>query len=131
MPKKTSSPQEVFKEPSPDEKPLEAIPESPEQTGPQSQASDKDLQDLRQKIQEHSLSQEVKSQAENDAKRIRDLKNEEAKLEELIRIATKHGKFEDIVKAVHVAEKANDDGFLVDALHDRIIKEGLHRKFLK
>ncbi len=81
---------------------------------------------LREEIEKMDVDDSLKMQAQNDAKQIASLKEEEEKLKNLLQIARHKG----VIYAVDVAKKMNDP-YVLDKFHDLLTEKGFYKKFLK
>lgn len=82
-------------------------------------------QQLRKEIEMMELSEELKAEAAQKAKKIEFL-GEKEKMKRLIEIARERG----VVFSVGVAKDMNDP-YVLDTFHDLLVKEGFYKKFLK
>ena len=90
---------------------------------PAEQAPEENVETLRQQIEASEVDDHVKLQAQSQAQDLQ-LLDEEKKLKKLLELATAKG----VVYAVAVAKKMND-AYLLDKLHDTLVKEGLYKNF--
>lgn len=82
-------------------------------------------EELKREIEMMELDENLKQEAEEKAKKITFLGDEE-KLEHLLAIAKEKG----LVYSVKVAKNMNDP-FLLDTFHDILAKQGFYQKFAK
>ena len=82
-------------------------------------------QQIKREIEMMELTPELQDEAAKKAKKIEFL-GEKEKLEHLLAIAEERG----LVFAIDVAKNMNDP-YVLDILHDILIREGLYKKFLK
>ena len=82
-------------------------------------------QELRQKIENIDLADDVKQQASAHAGAIASLS-----MEEKMNVLLKAAKDKGVVYAVNMAKKMNDP-YMLDMLHDTLAREGHYKDFLK
>ena len=87
--------------------------------------SEEKLRALKNKIEKTDLDDVSAAQAQTQAQSVKSLQ-EEGKIKKLLAIAKSKG----VVYAVAVAKKMNDP-YVLDMLHDTLVKEGLYKQFLK
>ena len=100
---------------------------SPEKAGELShiEKDAKEHQQIRQKLENMDLEDNLKKtvqQSANDIESVDDAK----KLEHLLKLVKTKG----VIYAVNVAKKM-DDPYLLDVLHDALVKNGYYKDFLK
>lgn len=86
------------------------------------QISKEEKQALREKIEATDIDDSLKMQALSQAQDLSSMKEGE-KIKELLKMAHEKG----IVYAVAVAKKT-DDSYLLDTLHDTLVKEGFYKQ---
>jgi len=82
-------------------------------------------EELKREIEMMDLDENLKKEAEEKAKKITFL-GDDQKLEHLLKIAKEKG----VVYAVKVAKDMNDP-FLLDTFHDLLAREGMYQNFTK
>lgn len=87
------------------------------------------MQGLRKRIETADLSDELKKEAEIHARELKFLEEEE-KIKQLLKIIEEKKGKDGVVYAVKVAQKM-DDPYILDKLHDTLVKEGYYKSFLK
>lgn len=80
---------------------------------------------LRQQLEKIDADDSLKTSTQSNAQDLKSLQDKE-KIEKLLKIAKDKG----VIFAISVAKKMNDP-FVLDALHDLLVKEGLYKSFLK
>jgi len=99
----------------------EVLAESKDNT---EQLKSEEIQKIREKIEKTEIDDSLKIQANSQAQSIKNL-DEEKKIKELLNIARAKG----VIYAVHVAQKM-EDPYILDLLHDILVKEGYYKEFL-
>jgi|SRR3989344_705163 len=87
--------------------------------------SEEEVQKLREAIEKTDIDDSLKTQASQQAQSIKAL-DEEKKIKKLLALAGTKG----VIYAVSVAQKM-DDPYLLDRLHDMLVKEGYYKKYQK
>lgn len=111
-----------------DEKKVDSAQEVQESVEKKEEVRDQEVraqQQLRQKIENIDLADNLKQQASAQANTITSL-SEEEKMKSLLKAAKQKG----VVYAVSMAKKMNDP-YILDMLHDALAKEGHYKDFLK
>ena len=87
--------------------------------------SEEEVQKLREAIEKTDIDDSLKTQASQQAQSIKAL-DEEKKIKKLLALAGTKG----VIYAVSVTQKM-DDPYLLDRLHDMLVKEGYYKKYQK
>ena len=87
--------------------------------------TEQDTNKIRQELENSHIDNDAKIKASSEADVLLNLGKKE-KIEKLLHFAKTKG----VIFSVHVAKKM-EDPFLLDALHDALVKEGYYKNFLK
>lgn len=102
---------------------IEVISQEKENGEKEKNLTREEIKELREKIEQADLDDSLTTQAESHANDLNSLK-EEQKLKKLLEIAKEKG----IIFVVGVVKKM-DDPYLLDILHDRLVREGYYKEF--
>ncbi len=105
--------------------PIEVASEIKENIEKEEKLTSEEIQELRGKIEEADLDDDLKTQVQSHANDLNTLE-EESKLKKLLEIANIKG----VIFAVNVAKKMNDP-YILDLLHDKLVEGGYYKSFLK
>lgn len=84
-----------------------------------------EMQEIRKRMEKTEIDDSLKTQAEEQAKTMRNLAEEE-KIKKLLDLT----KLKGVIYSVNVAKKM-DDPYVLDLLHDILAKEGYYKEFTK
>jgi len=107
------------------EAPVEALPEMKEnaETGEMPDAGN--LRQLKESVEKMDLDDALKPQINVSAQSIQSL-TAQKKIQQLLAMAKEKG----VIYAVHVAKNLGD-AYVLDMLHDELVKSGQYKEFLK
>ncbi len=110
-------------------KPVEAVPvvERAEVIAPkETEPLVDEAKELKAAMQALELDDSQKSSAAASVQDLKALKDVQEQVKKLLEMAKHKG----VIYAIHVA-KSMDDPYVVDALHDALVENGLYKQFLK